>query len=53
MVPRGNIGKKNSSSKMLVTWRNYSRDCKRTQKEIGSMYKGEVSRLLIHFLTIQ
>ena len=42
MVARGKIGKKNSSSEMLVMWRNYSRDCKRTQIEVGSTYKGEV-----------
>lgn len=51
MVVRG--GRKNTSSQMLGTWRNHSRDCKRAQKEAGSMYEEEVWRLPIYFLTIQ
>ena len=42
MVVRMGIGKKKASSKVPVTWRNYSKHCKRTQKEVGSMYKEEV-----------
>lgn len=42
MVARGRIGKKNASREMLVTWSHYSRDCKRTEREVRSEYKKEV-----------
>lgn len=41
VVKRG-ISKKKAGSKILVTWRNHPMDCKKTQKEVGSLHKEEV-----------